>query len=374
VFFNGVLGDTALGVGDKLAGLTVTSDAPFSLQLPVVNTTGPVDLRSPSITFLNDLAAQSIKAEATAGDLTINAGKTLTASGAGDALVLAASGNFVNNAGAGALATPSGRWLVYSTSPAGSTENGLTAAAGSAQPRLYNRTYAANGPGTITQPGNHLVYSFQPTLNVTADAANRPYGAADPLFTFSVSGLFADAELADTVTGAGFAGALGSTAVVNSPVAGSPYAITQGTLVSGAGYAINYTGANLTLTQGALTVTADNKVKFLNDPNPPFTATFTGLAPGEGPGNLTGMLAFRTTATQESSLGSYPVTPFGLSSPNYVISFVDGVLVVRPNQPPENAALITAMERSLKTLDSNIPPAGLVQGCRQISGNFFDCR
>ena len=135
-----------------------------------------------------------------------------------------------------------------------------------------------------------------------------------------------------------------------------------------------FTPGQLAIAGLSLTIAADNKVKFLNDPNPPLTVTYSGLAPGEGTANLTGMLLLRTTATDTSPIGSYPILASGYSSTNYVITYVDGTLLVRPNQPPENAALLTAMERSTKTLDANIPPAGLVQGCRQIAGNFYDCR
>ena len=95
------------------------------------------------------------------------------------------------------LDADNGRWLVYSTSPADSTEGGLAALADATLPRLYNRAFATDGPGTITQPGNHLIYVFQPSLTLTADDATRTYGAADPLFTFNATGFVTDDGVTD---------------------------------------------------------------------------------------------------------------------------------------------------------------------------------
>ncbi|WP_344302967.1 MBG domain-containing protein, partial [Nocardioides bigeumensis] len=47
---------------------------------------------------------------------------------------------------------------------------------------------------------------------------------------------------------------------------------------------------------------------------------------GQGPGALGGTLGFTTAATAWSNVGSYGVTPVGLTSDNYVIQFVDGSL------------------------------------------------
>ena len=58
-----------------------------------------------------------------AANVTLNG--TVSATGAGDSLVLVAGGNFINNTGVSALAAGAGRWLVYSTNPALDTRGGL---------------------------------------------------------------------------------------------------------------------------------------------------------------------------------------------------------------------------------------------------------
>jgi hypothetical protein len=87
----------------------------------------------------------------------------------------------------------------------------------------------------------------------------------------------------------------------------------------------------LTVNRAALTVTADNKSKLLGAPLPPFTASYSGFVLGQGPGVLGGTLTFNTPATAASPVGSYPVTPSGLTSPNYQITFVGGTLYVGYN-------------------------------------------
>src|SRR5262249_42007270 len=154
-----------------------------------------------------------------------------------------------------------GRWLVYSTSPAGSTENGLTGAAGSALPRLYDRTFAGNPPASITEPGNHLIYSFQPTL--TPDSKTKVYGNNDPAQTFT--GFVSDDGVTDTTTTAGLTGSIGRT--VGESV--GSYGITTGTLVSSVGYGISVAGApSLTITPAALTATVANQTKVYGADDP----------------------------------------------------------------------------------------------------------
>ena len=63
-------------------------------------------------------------------------------------------------------------------------------------------------------------------------------------------------------------------------------------------------------------------------PNPDFTASITGFVAGDDASDLLGTLVFSTPATAASPPGSYPITPSGLHSPNYTISFVDGTLTV----------------------------------------------
>jgi hypothetical protein len=98
----------------------------------------------------------------------------------------------------------------------------------------------------------------------------------------------------------------------------------------GANYTINYVDSSAgTITPAPLSIIADDAERLVNTPNPPFTASYAGLVAGDTPDSLSGVLDFRTSATIESPEGSYAITPFGQSSTNYDIVYVDGVLDVK---------------------------------------------
>ena len=44
---------------------------------------------------------------------------------------------------------------------------------------------------------------------------------------------------------------------------------------------------------------------------------------------LNGVLSFSTPATLTSPVGSYPITPYGQSSGNYTITYLDGKLTIQ---------------------------------------------
>jgi hypothetical protein len=94
----------------------------------------------------------------------------------------------------------------------------------------------------------------------------------------------------------------------------------------------NHTGnsgnATFEIGKASLTVKADDKSRQYSDPNLAFTVSYDGFKGTDGLSSLSGTLAFDTTATASSPVGSYDVTPKGLTSTNYTISFVKGTLTV----------------------------------------------
>jgi len=98
---------------------------------------------------------------------------------------------------------------------------------------------------------------------------------------------------------------------------------------SGNNYAISYVpNATGVIAAAALTVTADDKNRPQGTLNPPFTATYGGFQAGETPAVLAGTLAFNTPATIAAPPGAYTITPFGQTSGNYAITYVNGTLTV----------------------------------------------
>src|SRR5204862_510365 len=59
-----------------------------------------------------------------------------------------------------------------------------------------------------------------------------------------------------------------------------------------------------------------------------FSVAYGGFVNGDDASKLGGTLAFATSATVGSAVGTYPITPSGLTSANYAISFKDGTLTI----------------------------------------------
>ena len=89
-------------------------------------------------------------------------------------------------------------------------------------------------------------------------------------------------------------------------------------------------GANLTITQAVLTVTADNKSRQYLAVNPPLTYTITGLMNGDLESVVSGSPVLTTTAVQTSPGGLYAITITAgdLQAGNYTFTFVNGTLTV----------------------------------------------
>ena len=101
-------------------------------------------------------------------DLALTVGNTVTGTGNGDAITLVAGGKFVNNAGATALSTPAGRWLVYSTDPGLDTRGSLAY-----DFKQYNATY---GVTPVLGSGKGFLYSLAPTITASlAGTAAKAY-------------------------------------------------------------------------------------------------------------------------------------------------------------------------------------------------------
>ncbi|MGY3611664.1 MBG domain-containing protein, partial [Bradyrhizobium sp. Lot11] len=107
----------------------------------------------------------------------------------------------------------------------------------------------------------------QRAITVTADAKSKTYGDANPALSYTVGG-------AGLVNNDMLSGSLSAAAGQYSNV--GSYAIT-GSFSASSNYALTYIGANLSVNQRAITVTADAKSKTYGDANPTLSYTATGL-------------------------------------------------------------------------------------------------
>jgi len=84
-----------------------------------------------------------------------------------------------------------------------------------------------------------------------------------------------------------------------------------------------------TIQKANLTVKADNKSVLFGDPAPTYTASYIGFVNGETKEVLGGTLGFSCPYVRNvSPVGSYDITPSGLTSPDYSITFTKGTLTV----------------------------------------------
>ncbi|WP_370624702.1 YDG domain-containing protein [Polynucleobacter sp. 80A-SIGWE] len=166
--FNGVGGTRKFA--DGFTNITIGS-----------STAGNIDV-SGTATFTDSVALVS------GGNITINSGASISDSQASGNLVIAALGNFINNAGSSALVTTDAgatdRWVVYSATPASDTFGGLV----SGNKAYWGSTYLSAPPAVIGA-GNRYVFGDSPTITTTD--AQKTYGNTVDLSTnYSLGGAY----------------------------------------------------------------------------------------------------------------------------------------------------------------------------------------
>ena len=226
---------------------------------------------------------------------------------------------------------------VFSTSATGTSPTGVypisVALTGPAAPNYTVQlavTGASAGAGAVT---------ITPApLAVLVNSATRGYGAPNPVFTGSISGLLNHDAVTATYT---------SSATATSPVGTYPV----NTVLAGAALA-NYAPAispgTLTITDATLTITANSASRTYGTPNPAFTGTVTGQQNSD---SLTE--TFTTSATPASNAGTYPIVPSvaGAAAADYAVKASPGTLTVLP----------AASTTTLSSSSAAIPAGGSLQ-------------
>jgi len=239
---------------DTGAGSATFTNASNDFASVAVTSGNAVSLVDANALAVGTSSVGALRAQTLSNDLTLTG--AITASGSGDAIVLAAAGNFINTGGS--LHANAGRWLVYSTDPASNTLGGVIS-----DFKRYNCTFTAGclTPGTtLPVTGNGFLYGLAPTLNVTADGVTTTYGASASALTYSASGFIDGDTSANALIGA-LARSTGAMSGSGNEAAGT-YLSNQGSLASMLGYHLTFTGADYTIEPRALAVstTAQNKI------------------------------------------------------------------------------------------------------------------
>jgi hypothetical protein len=163
-----------------------------------------------------------------------------------------------------------------------------------------------------------LVVVAKPLI-IAANDKEKVYGQTDPDFDVSYGEMAYD-ETPSVLTG---------TLALNRETGENAglYKITP-TGLSSSNYEIIFESGQLEITPAALTISAADETKVYGDSDPMFVVTYDGFQFTDDAASLSGELII-DRATGEN-VGSYNITPSGLTSSNYDISFEAGQLEITP--------------------------------------------
>ena len=183
---------------------------------------------------------------------------------------------------------------------------------------ISQNTLSAGPNYNVTFVGANFTVN-KATLSITADAKTKTYGNADPSFTYQVAGL-KNGDTSSILTGA-----LSRSAGENA----GAYAIGVGTVSASSNYTVNYTGANLTIQQRSVQVTASDVNGTYGTAGLGLGFSVSNMAAGES----IGAVDFATNAPRSGAgnyrSGSWTITPSGarggkFNPNNYNINYVNG--------------------------------------------------
>ena len=238
-------------------------------------------------------------------------------------------------------------------------------------------SYAINGSGLTPNTGNYVfaqaagnttALTINPaTLTVTANEANRLYGAANPAFSAQYSG-FVNGDTAALVSG------LQLTTNANAAAPVGSYTIFPAAAATAPNYKISYVNGTLNVTPAPLTITAPNASRLYGDPNVFGGAVqYSGLVNGDTVGSIymptsifdSPHVQLASPATAASPVGAYAIIPsdFNLRQPsNYTVSYVNGTLAVNRIpyiiMAPDLTTLVGAVPQSFAVKAPALPSFG----------------
>jgi autotransporter-associated beta strand protein len=191
-------------------------------------------------------------------------------------------------------------------------------------------------------------------LTIQANDQNKNYDGLGHTAGVTYAGFVAGqnvSALAGTLNYAGVS-IYDNVSVYAGEVAPGSYDVTPAGLTS-ANYDISYLTGLLTIDLAPLTVTATSFSKVQD--NIAYTGgngvTYAGFVNGEGASSLLGTLTYSGTSQNATRAGSFSIVPGGLSSTNYVLTYVNGTLTIRPKAPLNNVAAALTISTA-----ATIPP------------------
>jgi hypothetical protein len=159
------------------------------------------------------------------------------------------------------------------------------------------------------------------TLKVIAENKSKIYGDFNPSFSINFLG-FKNNENSEVINLFPTASSIADnfSNVGNYPI-----------LVSGGdddNYEFNYIPGNLIIEKALLTATAENKVKYYGDANPPLTLTYTGFRNNDNQSKLDLLPSTSCSANEISDVGYYDIVVKNGLDNNYNFSYLNGQLLI----------------------------------------------
>lgn len=133
-----------------------------------------------------------------------------------------------------------------------------------------------------------------------------------------------------------------------------------------ANYDITPTNGTFKINKAALTVTANSENITYGDDKPTFSVSYSGFANNENESVLGGSLVLECGYVRYGNVGTYSITPSGLTSGNYAITFESGKLTVRKKQITATISLLSdsiyVTDHVLTVANPSVEFSGLVNG------------
>lgn len=282
IIYGTALGATQLNATASVAGSFVYTPPAGTVLNVGINQVLSVNFTPTDATNYNSISGTTVLITVNKATLIATANNQTRMYGAANPTLTISYTGFVNSDNASVInEQPTAATAAVSTSAVGSYAISLTGGTDNNYDLVL-----VNGTLTINKA----------TVVVTAQNANRVYGAANPAFLISYTG-FVNSEnssVLDTPPTAGTA------ASVTSAVGTYPIAVSGGLDNN---YTFTYTAGTLTITKATVTATVANATRIYGVANPTFTISYSGFANSETSAVLDVLPTANTTAIISSNVG-----------------------------------------------------------------------
>lgn len=229
-----------------------------------------------------------------------------------------------------------------------------------------NYVWADNNP-TADKTYNWTISKLKITVKVTTANQSATYSGAEPTIntdtTVTLTGNVASVpscvsnELSFSVTKETGVNA-GTYTLTPSATANSGYSVDN--------YDITPTNGTFKINKAALTVTANSENITYGDDKPTFSVSYSGFVNNENESVLGGSLVLECDYVKYGNVRTYSITPSGLTSGNYAITFESGTLTVSKKQITATISLLSdsiyVTDHVLSVAKPSVAFSGLVNG------------